>query len=88
MTPEKTRRANASRLAASRAAMACDIEGLATAFHSASDSGLVDDFDDLDEYLQAVLEGEADDVLAAVGWRACARSGRCRRVARCLRRAP
>jgi hypothetical protein len=84
MTPVKARRANASRLATSRAAAACDTEGLATAFERACDSGLIDDFDDLDQYLEAVLEGEADDVLATAGWRACARPGRCLRARRCL----
>jgi hypothetical protein len=87
MTRENPRRAAANRLAASRTASACDIEGLATAFERACDSGLIDDFDDLDQYLEAVLEGEADDVLAAAGWRACARAGRCLRARRCLARA-
>ncbi len=87
MAAETPTRTSASRLAASRAASACGEEGLATAFQRACDSGLIDDFDDLDHYLEAVLEGEADDVLAAAGWRDCTRPGRCLRARRCLARA-
>jgi hypothetical protein len=85
MTPETTERVSDRRLAASRATWACGEEGLATAFRRACDAGLIADYDDLDDYLEAVLEGNEDDVLDQMGWRACAWSRRCRRAGRCLR---
>jgi hypothetical protein len=90
-TTEPTRRDRRLRrdgLAASRRVAACGREGLATAFRRASEEGFIDDHDHLDDYLEAVLEGEVEDVLGEAGWRACMRPRRCRRAGRCLRPRP
>jgi hypothetical protein len=84
----RNRRLRCDGLAASRRAAACGEEGLATAFRRAGEEGFIDDHDHLDDYLEAVLEGEVEDVLGEAGWRACMRPRRCRRAGRCLRPRP
>lgn len=86
MFPVRPPRSLPRRLAASRRAKLCDEEGLEPALRLAQAEGEASGFDDLDSYLNAVLEGETEDVLGARGWRRCARPGRCLRAGRCLRR--
>jgi len=82
------RRLRHDRLAASQRVAACGEEGLATAFARAAESEPACDYDGLDDYLAAVLDGEVEDVLDEAGWRACLGPGRCRRAGRCLRPKP
>ena len=84
----RNRRLRRDGLAASRRAAACGEEGLVTAFARAAESEPACDYDGLDDYLAAVLDGEVEDVLEAAGWRPCIGPGRCRRAGRCLRPRP
>ena len=38
----------------------------------------------IDQWLEAIIEGEAEDLIAASGWRQCRVPRRCLRAGRCL----
>ena len=86
-TPPETscvHRIAASRLAASRQAALCGEDGLEAVFRRAVAAGEVNGCDSIDQWLEAIIEGEAEDLIAASGWHPCRARQRCRRAGRCL----
>ncbi len=54
-----------SRLAASRSAALCGTEGLEAVFRRAVAAGEANGCDSIDQWLEAIIEGEAEDLIAA-----------------------
>jgi len=86
MTLQSTpREASSARcLAASRSAALCGTEGLEAVFRRAVAAGEANGCDSIDRWLEAIIEGEAEDLIAASGWRQCRVPRRCLRAGRCL----
>jgi len=73
-----------SGLAASRRAAACGREGLEAVFRRAAAEGKAGDCDSIEAWMEAIIAGEAEDLIEQGGWRPCRVPRRCLRAARCL----